>query len=428
MRSKIKRRTALAAISPAPLFAAFMGLFLLICTGKPAFAESNCPSLSESARLFFESAGLQHGSELAWFRECVHPNMRSDSIWSTLSEAAITARNAGLKLDSVRETGGVLRVDLGTITYAIRVTTNNDGQIISLDGTQMATIGSPLEDLAARLAELPGDVSVLVTHAGKDVIANNAEMPMQVSSSMKLGILRTLLDDVAAGRLKLDETVEIKPELKALPSGTLHQLPNGTSFTLNSLASFMMRDSDNTASDMLINRLGVDRVAATLGLPFIMTFHQWFMMKSDSAFYDNYRYSDGTSRKSLLQQTVPKVPLNYSESYGHATPEAGWYLSTRKLCELASSLSDSDLFDLESAFVQYPEWSRVMSKAGGDETSRNDTLWVKRLDGEAFCLSMTWNTSEEIYNDQRYIFLLTSFLEALRRFDVPNNRVGLDPF
>jgi hypothetical protein len=179
---------------------------------------------------------------------------------------------------------------------------------------------------------------------------------------------------------------------------------------------------------MLINRLGADRVAGTLGLPFIMTFHQWFMMKSDSAFYDNYRNSDDESRKSLLQQTVPVVPLMYSDSYGRATPEAGWHLSTRKLCDLASGLSDSELFDLESAFVEYPEWSRVMSKAGGDETSRNDTLWVKRLDGEVFCLSMTWNTSEEIYNDQRYVFLLTSFLEALRRFDVPNNRVGLDPF
>jgi hypothetical protein len=401
---------------------------LLAAAAGPARADRDCTDDAALVKQFYEDAGLRDIYQQPWFTTCVHPNELRDPAWGTLKDVATTARNAGLSIDSIRVSYDTVRVDLGKLSYSFRLARNPENQIISVDSLEMASIGTPLATLDARLAALPGQTSLLIMHGDNEVLARNAELPLQVSSVMKLGILRTLLDEQAAGRLKLSDTVEIKPELKALPSGSLQQLPNGTAFTLGSLATLMMRDSDNTASDMLIDRLGADKVAAALGLPFIMTFHQWFMMKGDSKFYDNYRARNDQARAELLKTTEPRVPLRYTETYSHPTPAAGWFVSNRKLCSLGQSLVGSEAFELESTYVQYNEWASVASKAGGDETSRSDTLVVKRNDGEQFCVSMSWNTSEEIFDDQAYIFLLTSLMEAVRRYDVKTGQIAPEAF
>jgi hypothetical protein len=395
------------------LFLSF-AILLAACV-TPAGAKVDCSSADAIVRQFFEGAGLRDRAEQPWFRDCVHPDARSLKLWSQIEADAISAHNAGRRILGVKQTGDSVRVDLDGATAAVRIFITNDGRIGDVYAYQPAATQISFAEIFTRLRGLPGRVSVVITRDGNEVAALDSDKLLEVASSMKLGVLKALLDEVAAGHLTLERNAIIRPDLKALPSGTLHQLPDNSPVTLHTLASLMMRDSDNTATDILIDAIGKEKVRAVLGVPWLMTFHQWFMLKADPALYAEFRREPEERKASWLGALQPKIPLSYSDSIAGSTPESGWFLSTRRLCELIDSVASSDFAQLESTLVQYPEWRSVASKAGGDQTSRNDTLLLTRLDGRRYCLSVTWNTDEAIFTDERYIFLVTTLIEAIRR-------------
>ena len=52
---------------------------------------------------------------------------------------------------------------------------------------------------------------------------------------------------------------------RSLPSGTLQDAPIGSRYTLRDLAARMIRESDNTATDLLLRTVGRAGVEARLG-------------------------------------------------------------------------------------------------------------------------------------------------------------------
>jgi beta-lactamase class A len=86
------------------------------------------------------------------------------------------------------------------------------------------------------------------------------------ASAIKIPILVTLFRDVAAGRVKLDETVQLTAKDAAGGSGDLQNKLKAAnqSLTLNELALLMIRDSDNTATNALIAKAGMARVNALM--------------------------------------------------------------------------------------------------------------------------------------------------------------------
>ncbi len=76
------------------------------------------------------------------------------------------------------------------------------------------------------------------------------------ASTIKLPILVAFFQDVDAGKIRLDEQLTLKTEMIAEGSGDLQYKKVGTQFTTLELATKMMVISDNTATNMLILRLG----------------------------------------------------------------------------------------------------------------------------------------------------------------------------
>ncbi len=76
------------------------------------------------------------------------------------------------------------------------------------------------------------------------------------ASTIKLPILVAFFQDVDAGKIRLDEQLTLKTEMIADGSGDLQYKKVGTPFTTLELATKMMVISDNTATNMLIERLG----------------------------------------------------------------------------------------------------------------------------------------------------------------------------
>jgi beta-lactamase class A len=76
------------------------------------------------------------------------------------------------------------------------------------------------------------------------------------ASTIKLPILVAFFQDVDAGKMRLDELLTMKSEMVADGSGDMQYKKVGTAFTALEVATKMMVISDNTATNMLIERLG----------------------------------------------------------------------------------------------------------------------------------------------------------------------------
>src|SRR6476646_7903008 len=92
---------------------------------------------------------------------------------------------------------------------------------------------------------------------------------VRTASTIKLPILCALESLVAAGKVKWDERIILKPEDKVSGSGVLASLEDHTELSVRNLAILMIILSDNTATNLILDRIGADAVndyLDTLGL------------------------------------------------------------------------------------------------------------------------------------------------------------------
>ncbi len=105
--------------------------------------------------------------------------------------------------------------------------------------------------------------AVLVDGDGRDVVALDPEGIYPAASVIKLPLVMTVFEDAEEGRLSLDERLPIGTRVGG--SGVLQELVDVTALTVRDLATLAMEVSDNTATNHLIERVGMERVNDRLG-------------------------------------------------------------------------------------------------------------------------------------------------------------------
>src|SRR5215831_8658658 len=111
-----------------------------------------------------------------------------------------------------------------------------------------------------------GEVGVAIKHieSGTEVLVN-AEKTYPMASTYKVPILTELFYQRAAGKLSLLDRVEVTAA-DVHPGGTIALLLDGPGLqmSIHNLINLMMRVSDNSAADILINKLGPANVTARM--------------------------------------------------------------------------------------------------------------------------------------------------------------------
>ena len=106
-------------------------------------------------------------------------------------------------------------------------------------------------------AEFPGIAGVAAGNlATGEEVSVNARVSFPTASMIKIQILFELVRLCARGQAQMWERVTLRREDKTLGSGLLVDLDDGLNLTLRDLAVLMMSISDNTATNILIDRLG----------------------------------------------------------------------------------------------------------------------------------------------------------------------------
>ena len=93
-----------------------------------------------------------------------------------------------------------------------------------------------------------------------ETITLNADTAFPTASMVKIGILLELFRQREAGKLALDDVVVVRKKDKTAGSGLIEKMDPQTPLTLYNLAVLMNAISDNTATNVLIDRLGIGAV------------------------------------------------------------------------------------------------------------------------------------------------------------------------
>ena len=114
-------------------------------------------------------------------------------------------------------------------------------------------------EIISRLSSLPGDIGFYY----KDLVSGESfgyrENDMfQAASVIKLPIYAVVMKLWAEGRLDLYEKILCREEDKRPPCGALYFFTGDVEVDINTLCGLMISISDNTATNLLINRLGLD--------------------------------------------------------------------------------------------------------------------------------------------------------------------------
>jgi beta-lactamase class A len=120
--------------------------------------------------------------------------------------------------------------------------------------TLESTIQARLDSLQAQSSFYGKQLST-----GREV-AVRADVPMNTASVIKIPVMILAFRDVDAGRLNLDERYTIRPEDRRRGSGLLQTFAPGLQPTLHDIVTQMIITSDNTATDIMIGKVGKDRV------------------------------------------------------------------------------------------------------------------------------------------------------------------------
>lgn len=167
-----------------------------------------------------------------------------------------------------------------------------------------------LRKAIAIASALLGDIGmyILNTATGQEAVFH-ADQPLEAASVIKIPIMVEAFRQKEAGLIDFDEPVTIHPEDKLPSCGALTYLHDGITVSLGDLVTLMIILSDNTATNLLIDRLGsanINNEMDLLGLAGTRLNRKLFQPELSRQGIQNYvtAHDMGRLLKAMLEGTL----------------------------------------------------------------------------------------------------------------------------
>ena len=190
---------------------------------------------------------------------------------------------------------------------------------ITAHAADIAPLKKQIEQAAKRAR---GEVGIAVKHleSGTEILVN-ADKKFPMASTYKLPILVEVFYQASEGRFSLEDRIEIMPSDIHIGSGAIVAVePFGAQLNFRNLINFAMRVSDNSAADILLNRVEADSVTQRmkmLGLDSIRVDRSTLEMILDQSGLDYAQYGALPARdvRKLLDAIDAKTSARADEQF-----------------------------------------------------------------------------------------------------------------
>lgn len=129
-----------------------------------------------------------------------------------------------------------------------------------------------------------------------------ADEKVRTASTIKLPILCALFDLVASGKVRWDEKLTLHDADKISGSGVLHEFTDGTQLTVRDVAHVMIVVSDNTATNLILDRITADAVNDYLDSIGLKATRSLRKVRGDG---NDLKPPTGMSKASLVSENKP---------------------------------------------------------------------------------------------------------------------------
>lgn len=121
------------------------------------------------------------------------------------------------------------------------------------------------ENIEEILKNVPGNIGLYYKNLNTGgTIEINEEESYLAASIIKLPILIETLNQIKDGVIRDDMMITLMEEDKVPSCGALNYMHNGIEVTIKDLYTLMIVLSDNTATNILINKLGIENINKTM--------------------------------------------------------------------------------------------------------------------------------------------------------------------
>ena len=190
------------------------------------------------------------------------------------------------------------------------------------------------------------------TTDGETLLEHDADEAFPSASVIKVPLLMTLYADAADGRIDLERQVPVGERVDG--SGILRDLRDVTTVSLRDLGALTIGLSDNTATNRLIEAVGVDRVAARLA--------EWGVRTTALR---RRMYDFEAAKRGLENVATPREMVGLLERLVAGT------CGDRKASDAVLALMERCQDDTKLRRYLAPD-EKVPSKSGTLDASRND--------------------------------------------------------
>jgi beta-lactamase class A len=233
-------------------------------------------------------------------------------------------------------------------------------------------------------------------------LARRADEPFPTASLIKVPVLVTVFALVAEGRLSLDDRLTVLPIDVVPGAGILQHLHPGLTITVRDAAWLMTTISDNTATNLLLDRILIRRVwdaMEALGLPRTKVHSKSFLRASSVAMDSSIKYGLGVSTPREMAQLFAQL------ADGRAVSPA----ADSAMLDMLAANEDQQLLQRFVSGVRAPH------KTGATDAVRTEcTLWYLQTRVVA-CVFTRENADTRWVLDSEPQLLLARLGEAIVR-------------
>jgi beta-lactamase class A len=269
----------------------------------------------------------------------------------------------------------------------------------------------------------------------------NADLPVQTASTIKMAILLDAAEQIRTNKAAWDEKLILTKDNQVPGSGVIGQLDTPLTLTLRDVLHLMVVLSDNTATNMAIDRLGLDHINATIraaGLKDTWLYKKVFKPATGPMPADQKQFGLGKTTAREMASLMARIATCNLDLTGPAqssasappAPQAPSALREGAICGkiLASLRQQQDREDLPryiEALDTSEHGSAIANKTGALDAVRNDVALIASKAGPIVIAAFTYDNQDQRWTgDNEAQQTLGKLGQAVVKHWSPN---GLDP-
>ncbi len=268
------------------------------------------------------------------------------------------------------------------------------------------------ERVAALAGAHRGQVALFARHLGTGATVElQPDREVRTASAIKLAVLVEAFHQVKAGTLALGARVMLRDEDKVAGSGVLPLLHGGLELTVEDALALMIALSDNTATNLVIDRVGgvgaVNRRLAALGYRHTHLYKKIYVPATEPMPADQKQFGLGKTTARELARLMESV----------ARCELGEPALCRRMLHM---LRSQQVRHYVARYIETADTtetrSAVAAKLGELDAARIEVALVDARSGPIVIAAFTWDNADQRYSPENEAAILIARLaEAIVR-------------